>query len=184
MLTYHDLYEIVRKEKYGEVLQLLPKYFILDFREYIKDRKEQSSQQDSLFTDLIAKNKKQFENSLALFKELMLRRKKKILNLVFVAAETGIMKRDYENMLSFEKDMFDKFVKSLEEGDKEMLQTLYGEKNEQEKNALILFNQNIEQFVDMSGNPLGPFKSGEVAHLDKGVSQILVSGGKASFIDE
>ena len=57
---------------------------------------------------------------MAIFKELVLRRKKKLLNLVFVAAETGIMKRDYENMLQFEKEIFDRLIKAFEEGDRFM----------------------------------------------------------------
>ena len=42
-----------------------------------------------------------------LFKELMLRRRKKILNLVLIAAETGISKQDFNNMLSLEKEKID-----------------------------------------------------------------------------
>src|SRR3989344_6074690 len=99
MLSYNDLYEVLRKEKYSELLQILPKNFLLDFCEYLVDKKEQSSKDDGLFVDSVMKSRKQVENSLAIFKELILRRKKKILNLVFVAAETGIMKRDYEIML-------------------------------------------------------------------------------------
>jgi len=115
-----------------------------------------------------------------------LRRKKKLLNLVFVAAETGIMKRDYENMMPFERDVFDKIVKAFEEGDKSLARVMNGKKEgeEADKMKLILFNQNIEQFVDMSGNVIGPFVSGELANLEGQVSEILVSGGKASFIDE
>ncbi len=113
MISYNELYELVRKEKFSDGLQVLPKNFIEGFSEYIAVTKEQGNTDDGLFADSIAKSKKQFENSIALFKELMLRRKKKLLNLVFVAAETGIMKRDYENMLGFERELFDKFVRAF-----------------------------------------------------------------------
>jgi len=66
--------------------------------DYLSDKKQESSSDDDLFGDNVAKSKKQLENSVALFKELIRMRKKKLLNLVFVATETGIMKRDYENM--------------------------------------------------------------------------------------
>ena|SRR3989338_10839459 len=185
MLTYNDLYEILRKEKYGEALQTLPKNFISDFLEYLNAQKEQSSKDEGLFIDTVIKSKKQLENSISLFKELVLRRKKKLLNLVFVATETGLMKRDYENMLSHERDVFDKLVKGFEEGDKELAKILSGRKEkEKEKFRMIMFNQNVEQFVDLSGNTIGPFTSGELANLDTEVSQILVSGGKANFVDE
>ncbi|MBI2631497.1 DNA replication complex GINS family protein [Candidatus Pacearchaeota archaeon] len=186
MLDYNTLYEILRKEKYSDALQQLPKNFLEEFSEYISGKKELTVKDDDLFTDTSIKAKKQLENSLALFRELILRRKKKILNLVFVAAETGIMKRDYENMLSFEKEIFDKLVKAFEEGDKEISKTLNGKKGliDQEKNKLILFNQDIEKFVDMTGNIIGPFKSGELVNLDSSVSEILVQSGKANFVDE
>jgi len=68
MLTYHDLYEIVRKEKYSELLQKLPDSFLLDIGEYLKDRREQSMQEEGLFAESGAKNKKQLENSISLFR--------------------------------------------------------------------------------------------------------------------
>lgn len=185
MLNYNDLYELLRKEKYSEVLQVLPKNFIDEFSEYIAMQKEQSSQDDSLFSDSVARSKKQFENSIALFKELMLRRKKKLLSLVFVAAETGIMKRDYENMLGFEKEIFDKLVRAFEDGEKELTSLLHGKRAmDKEKQTMIIFTQDVEQFVDMQGKVLGPFTSGQLANLDRQVSELFISSGKARIVDE
>jgi DNA replication initiation complex subunit (GINS family) len=185
MLTYNDLYELLRKEKFNEALQLLPKNFLEDMSEYLSEKREQSEKDDSLFTDSIAKTKKQLENSIAIFKELVLRRKKKLLNLVFVAAETGIMKRDYENMLPFERDLFEKMVKAFEESDKEMMSIFALKKTEGgKKYRMIIFNQDVEQFVDMAGGLAGPFAAGELVNLESDVAEILVSGGKAGFVDE
>lgn len=185
MITYNELYDILRKEKFNEGLQQLPKGFLEDIAEYINEKKEQSEKDSSLFSDSVAKTKKQLENSVAIFKELMLRRKKKLLNLVFVAAETGIMKRDYENMLSFERELFEKMVKSFEEGDKEISKIFSTKINkESKKYRMVIFNQNVEQFVDMAGNLAGPFAAGELVNLENGVADIFVSGGKAGFVDE
>ncbi len=185
MLTYQDLFEIVRKEKYSEMLQQLPKNFHLEFVDYLQSKKEASPSETDLFMDSTLKAKKQLENSLALFKELILRRKRKLLNLVFVAAETGLLKRDFENMLPFEQALFEKLVKAFEEGERELTQLLQGKRElPLNKNSLILFTQNIEQFVDMSGRPVGPFNAGQLANLEKDVSQILVSSGKANYVDE
>ena len=184
MISYNDIYEILRKEKYAENLQQLPKDFVMQLAEFLNERKDQSNKEDDLFADSTLKSKKQLENSIAIFKELILRRKKKLLNLVFVAAETGIMKRDYENMLTFEREVFDKLVKAFEEGDKELLNMMNGKKEDGEKNKMIMFNQNVEQFIDMSGKIVGPFNSGQIANIESQVSDILVSGGKAQFIDQ
>ncbi len=185
MITYNDLYELLRKEKYNEQLQLLPKDFLLEIVAFFQQQKNSLVDNETSFLEGAAKSKKQFENSIALFKELILRRKKKILGLVFVATETGIMKRDYENMLPFEREIFDSLIKTFEHGDKELARLLHGEKTvEKEKQAIVIFNQNIEQFVDMGGNLIGPFNAGELAHLATEVCSILVSSGKANYVDE
>lgn len=185
MLNYNDVYEVLRKEKYSEILQPLPKDFLKDIGEYLNDRKEQSVKDEDMFNESVLKNKKQLENSIALFKEIILRRKKKLLNLVFVATETGIMKRDYENMMPFEKQMFDNLVRAFEEGDK-MLNRIMQGKNEthKEENTMIIFSQDVDKFIDMSGNTIGPFASGELANLDRVVSEILIADGKARKVDD
>lgn len=185
MLNYSDLYEVLRREKINETLQPMEQNFILEYASYLNEINQNILNISDMFSDFYIKNKKQIENAIAIFRELMLRRKKKILSLVFVAAETGIMKRDYENMLSFERDVFDKLVKAFEEGDKELSKLIIGKKEkDKEKFRMIMFNQNIEQFVDMSGGVLGPFATGELANLKSEVAGILVSGGKAHFVDE
>lgn len=185
MLNYNDLYELLRKEKYAENLQPLDKSFLIDFTAYLKKLREESSVESDLFSDAVSQSKKQLENSIALFKGLILRRKKKLLNLVFVAAETGIMKRDYENMFDFERKIFDNLVKAFEDGDKDLSLVLNGKRHgDGEQQRLILFHEDTEQFVDMDGNLIGPFKKGDLAHLHAKVGEVLVSGGKASFVDE
>src|SRR3989338_6404281 len=146
MINYNDLYEILRKEKYSEVLQTVPKNFVKDVSDYFGDKKVEGGAEGDLFQDSILKAMKQLENAISLFRELMLRRKKKILNLVFVAAETGIMKRDYENMLDIEKEAFEKMVKAFEECDKELSKMLRNKKDKKEVNKMILFRQSVDQY--------------------------------------
>lgn len=185
MIGYNDLYEILRKEKYSEQLQNLPKKFIEEFKEYLEENKPSESQGGDLFSDSIAKSKKQLENAISIFRELMLKRKRKILNLVFVAAETGIMKRDYENMLPVEKEVFEELVKVFEQGDKEISKILSGEKaQKKETHRMIIFKEDIDPFVDHTGNTIGPFKSGQLANLEAEVAQIFIKGGKAKIVDE
>lgn len=186
MIGYNELYEILRKEKYSEQLQSLPKKFIEEFRDYLEEQKQSTTPTTDIFSETAIKSKKQLENSIALFRELILKRKRKILNLVFVATETGIMKRDYENMLPIEKETFENLIKTFEKGDKEITKILNGSKESkaQEKNKMVLFKENVEPFVDHTGSTIGPFKSGELVNLDSAIAGILVSGDKAAFIDE
>ena len=120
MITYNELYDALRKERYSEQLQPIPKRFINEVAAYLKDKKAIAEKESDDFSEAVTKTKKQFENSIAIFKELILRRKKKILELAFIATETGISKRDFENMLAVEKESFDDIMKSLEKGKKNL----------------------------------------------------------------
>ncbi|MBU0977865.1 MAG: hypothetical protein KKD18_05605 [Nanoarchaeota archaeon] len=185
MVGYNELYEILRKEKYSEQLQSLPKKFVEEFKEYLEENKPLASKEGDLFADSVAKSKKQLENAISIFRELLLKRKRKILNLVFVAAETGIMKRDYENMLPVEKGVFESLVKVFEQGDKEISKVLNGEKaKKEEKNKMVIFKENVEPFIDHTGATIGPFKSGQLANLKTEIAQVFIKGGKARLVEE
>ncbi len=185
MLAYNDIYEALRKERYSEQLQQLGKNFVQEVSAYLKEKKAISEKSDDIFSDAISKTKKQFENAISMFKELMLRRKKKLLNLAFVAAETGISKRDYENMLAFEKEVFDEIMKSMEQGDKNMAKLLNGqEQEEKRKNKLITFLQDTDEFLGLDGEKAGPFKKGDIANLPVEIANILIVDNKAEAVEE
>ncbi len=186
MITYNELYDALRKERYSEQLQAIPKNFIKEVAAYLKDKKEIANKRDDDFSDTIIKTKKQLENSVAIFRELILRRKKKILELAFVAAETGISKRDFENMLLVEKEAFDGIMKSLEKSDKKINEMLKGmdEDEGKGKNKMIVFVEDVEEFLDLEGNKMGPFKKGDVANIPAEISGILIIDKKAEAIGE
>lgn len=183
MITYNDIYEALRKERYSEQLQPMTKKFLKDVAEYFQEKKE-SSTDNNLLSESVMKSKKQFENAITMFKELMLRRKKKILNLVFIAAETGLTKRDSENMLQFEKTLFESLITSMEISDRELAQSMKNEEIiETKKNSIILFKERVEEFLDLEGNKTGPFNSGEIASMNPDIAKILISSGKAENVE-
>lgn len=184
MLTYNEIFEALRKERYSEQLQPLPKDFIKEVATYLKDKEEIANRDNNLFSENVKKTKKQFENAISIFKELMLRRKKKLLELAFVSAETGISKRDFDNMLLFEKEVFDKIMKALNEGDKEIEKILSGKESEEiGKHKLIIFKKDAEEFLDLEGNKMGPFKSGDIVNLAQEIANILIVDNKADPVD-
>lgn len=186
MITYNDLYESLRKERYSEQLQPLQKNFIKEVALYLKEKEGLAKKDDNLFSENVKKTKKQLENAISIFRELLLRRKKKLLELAFVSAETGISKRDFENMLPSERDIFDKIMKALSEGDKENEKTLNGEMQEAggNKNKLVIFKQSTEEFLDLEGNKLGPFSEGDIVNLPQEIANILIVDNKADPVDE
>ena len=181
MITYNDLYETLRKERYSEQLQPLSKKFISDVSNYIAEKKKLANQGGDFFSDEVAKVKKQLENANSIFKELMLMRKKKLLGLVFVASETGINKRDFENMLDFEKKMFDDMVKCVESTESQV-SMLLNAKSENNVKQGIVFREDTGEFMDLNGEMLGPFKKGDKTELQKDIVKILVEDGKAEMV--
>ncbi|MEK6894571.1 MAG: hypothetical protein AABX10_03850 [Nanoarchaeota archaeon] len=178
MMKYEDLYEILRREKTNEGLQKLPNDFMRDFSEFIHNNKKAITNSGDFFADEIIRDKKQYENSMVIFKELMLRRKRKLLNLVFVANETIIMKKDFENMLSFEKDLFDILIRSVEQTDKLISMLLLN--GHVEKDIInLLITEDVESFVSMNGDFVGPFVKGQNTSLDKKIADILIGNSKA-----
>ena len=184
MITYDDIYEAARKERYSDQLQSLGKNFVEEVAEYLKDKKEMASKEDDVFSDVIAKTKKQLENAVTLFNELMLRRRKKILNLVLIAAETGISKQDFENMIGFEKTLFEEMMKTIDFTDNRVREILNGKKQEKGQNELIMFKTNVEKFMDLEGGNLGPFEKGQMANIPKTIAKILVDDGKAEVMEK
>jgi DNA replication initiation complex subunit (GINS family) len=184
MITYNDIYEAARKERYSSQLQPIPKNFVEEVANYLKEKKEIASKQDDDFSDVIMKTKKQLENAITLFKELMLRRRKKILNLVLIAAETGISKQDFDNMLAFEKDLFEDFMKNIDISDKRVSEVLNGGKVQESKNELVVFIENVEEFMDLEGGKMGPFEKGQIANIPKEIAKILIDDSKADIIEK
>ena len=184
MITYNDIYEALRKEKYAEQLQTLPANFISAVSQYLKEKKDFSSKEDDMFSEIIMKTKKQFENAVFIFKELMLRRKKKLLNLAFIATETGISKRDFENMLPVEKELFDKIIVSMEKADKEIASILNGKADLEIKNKLVVFKEDMDEFMGMPGEKFGPYKKGDIANIPREVVKILHDASKVEFVEK
>lgn len=183
MITYNDLYETARKERYSKQLQKLPKDFVNSVADYLKEKKEIVNKDEDVFSDMVIKTKKQLENATTLFKEVIVGRRKKILNLVLVAAEVGISKQDFDNMLTFEKTLFDDLMRCIEKSDKNINDLVNGGNSLEEKNELLVFKEHVEEFVDLSGAKTGPFEIGDIANLPKEIAQILIDDGKAEIME-
>ena len=206
MITYNEIHEAVRKER-GEKLQLqpLPKNFIEEVATYLREKKEFSSKTNDDFSENSIKNKKQLENARTLFKELIFRRREKILHLLLIATETGTSKRDFENMLDFEAKMFENLLKSIESSDIQVNAMILNGRNEiksepphiaseetddreifeakkDDSKQFVIFVDEVNEFMDLNGEMLGPFQKGEKVELQKEIANILVDDKKAEYV--
>ncbi|MEK6820369.1 MAG: hypothetical protein AABX71_01540, partial [Nanoarchaeota archaeon] len=157
MITYNEIHDVRMREQTSRQLQKLPDSFMDDVKRYICEKREIASKESSGLSDVTAEAKKQLDNALTLFRELIRIRKKKILDLVLIAAETGISKQDFENMLDFEKELFENLMERVENTDKKIKDFFLSNQNKIE----ITFKEDVSDFMDMDGNKIGPFKKGE-----------------------
>lgn len=190
MITYNDIYEFARKERYSEQLQPIPKNFIKEVADYLKEKKEIASKDNGFedtnnFSDANVKTKKQLENAVTLFRELIIRRRKKILGLVLIASETGISKQDFENMLQIEKELFEEIMGCVENSDKDLNSLVSGNgKEKTSDNHMVLFIDDVEEFLDINSEKMGPYEKGQIANIPKEIANILVQGKKAEIIEK
>lgn len=136
-----------------------------------------------MFDEITSRNKKILENALSNFKDLLTLRKKKILNLAFLASEVGINKKDYENMLNFEKELYESVVKSLTKADKDKKLEMHGDSQNEQKHKLVRFTEEVPAFLDMNGNEIGPFQKGEIANLDIELLEILSKDNRVEIME-
>ena len=184
MLTFSDIYEAMRKEKYSEQLQILPRKFLVEVADYFREKKEFLAKEDDLFSDMAIKNKKKLENAFSSFRDLLRLRKKKILNLAFVASQVGISKKDFENLLSFEKDLFEELVKALERAEKNQTADMSGVGGGDMKHRLVRFLEDVPEFLGVDGSDVGPFAKGEVANLESEIVEILEKDKRVEVIED
>ena len=185
MITYKDIYEAAKKERYSENLQPIPKNFVKDVAKYLKEKKDFSGKDEEVFSDTLIKTKKQLENDITLFQELLRRRRKKILNLVLIASETGISKQDFENMLLLEKSLFEDLMKCIECSDKKLNEALNGDKEEEVSgNLLIVFREDVSEFISPEGEKYGPYSEGDLANLPKQIANIFIEDEKANLMEK
>ncbi|NCN86636.1 DNA replication complex GINS family protein [archaeon] len=185
MITYKDIYEAAKKERYSENLQPIPKSFIKDVSKYLKEKREAASKEDDVFSDVLLKTKKQLENAITLFQELLRRRRKKILNLVLIASETGISKQDFENMLLLEKSLFEDLMQCIEKSDRKMNESLNGKKDEElQQNNLIVFLEDTPEFLSTTGEKFGPYLIGQFANIPKEIASVFLEDGKAELMEK
>jgi DNA replication initiation complex subunit (GINS family) len=180
MITYNNIHEARISEQTTDRLQKLPDNFIEDIKSYIREKKEIASKEDDEFSEIILKTKKQLENALTLFKEILRIRKKKILSLVLIASETGISKQDFENMLDFEKELFESLMESVEKSNNRLGKILSDKPNGKTK---VIFKEDVEEFAGLDGETIGPFKEGEEAEIPSEISEILLLDSKIEIIN-
>ncbi len=198
LITYDNLYEILRIEKYKKELQRIEKDFYEKTARYLNEKKtilQGYEAKDSIFaSQSITKTKRQLENAYMILKELYEKREGKIVQMALFNSRTNTTLPDTESLLEDERKFYNQITENLIGGRNGILiNVLNGKKpeikseikinlNEKTANKMVRILNEVQKFVGEDMNVYGPFKSEDVSNLPLKVAEILIKQNNAEEI--
>jgi len=165
-ITFELIRKIQREEQRVPKLSKLPEDFYNSLSAYLEQKR-------SLKED--RKTALEMKNIELLLEDIFNRRERKVLNFAIIAARTGIPP---ENLSAEERDFFDKIVDTIKQRRNDNLKKMLGEKKE-EFASLIVFKEDVPEFVALDEKNYGPFKKGDIARLPDENMKLLIDRGFA-----
>ncbi|MBS3166678.1 hypothetical protein J4403_00540 [Candidatus Woesearchaeota archaeon] len=192
IITYESLYEILRREKFKEEIQELPKDFIKKVVNYLNDKAgiiETQEKKRSIFSGEVDRVKKEFLNIKKMIKELFERRERKIIDSAIMTARSG-GQLNFKNLLDEEKIFIESFYKNLCEYQRGfMLNLLEGVMPSQPKElkrvsdnvktkSLLKVTSAIPMFVGPDERIYGPFEAEDIISIPQEIKEVLIKRNK------
>lgn len=203
-ITFETLYNLLLKEKKSGELQEIDPSFFEDLLGYLKEKQKSLTQfktDDLIFSVERQKKLKEITNIKNLVKDILEKRAQKITDLAFLSVRTGQKGTDLRLMLSEEKVLYnalEEFYSSYKRAvldklfifEKPDISILESKKEEPTKTEckkgllLVRFKLPVPQFVDNSGEMIGPFREDDIASLPCDIAEILIEKQRAEQIQE
>lgn len=203
-ITFETLYNLLLKEKKSGELQEIDSSFFEDLLGYLKEKQKSLTQfktDDLIFSVERQKKLKEITNIKNLVKDILEKREQKITDLAFLSVRTGQKGTDLRLMLAEEKALYnslEQFYSNykravldklfvFEKPDISLLESKSEEpiKSDTKKGLLLVrFKLPVPQFVDNSGEIIGPFREDDVASLPYNIAEILIEKERAEQIQE
>lgn len=187
MVTYPEIFEILRREKYADKLQTLEKNFLSNVALYLKEKKtlleREREERPKFFNETLERTRKQLENARAMLRELFMIRERKVVELALIASKAGISKTDMKSMLENEKELFEAVLEKIKGCDEKFISIVEGIEKIKDEHILVKFKAEIPKFVDLRGHELGPFKQEDVANLPEKLAKALIKSKTVEVVD-
>ncbi|MEM5793938.1 MAG: hypothetical protein QXS48_03255 [Candidatus Aenigmatarchaeota archaeon] len=163
-ITFEVIRKIQREEQNSPKLTKLPENFYQKLTLYLEQKRKVSEENRKVAIEL--------KNVKALIEDIFNRRERKIINQAIITVRTQIPP---ENLTEEEKEFFDILVKTIGERRKRILGQIFSEKKEEEN--LVVFKEDVPQFIGSDEKIYGPFKKGDIAKLPEENVRILKERG-------
>lgn len=167
-ITFELIRKIQREEQRLPKLTKLPENFYLNINSYLQQKRKIAESKEDRKGELESKNIER------LIEDIFNRRERKILNQALIAARTNIPP---ENLTDEEKEFFDGLIGIIKERRLDILKMLSEEKEEIVN--LIVFKEDVPEFVASDMKTYGPFKKGDIAKLPDDNIKVLLERGIA-----
>ena len=196
IITYENLYEILRREKYRSELQKLDSNFYQSVVKYLKEKTailESQSKKDSIFASTeVQKTQTQLKNVQKILKELYEKRENKIIQFALFTSRSQNI-QDTSIMLPEEEALYNHMRKALDTHRDGILLNLLQNKlpevalfeqkdlkiEEKTDTLSIKIIEDIPAFVGPDLKTYGPYLKGTMQDIPKDVAQLLVQTNQA-----
>lgn len=168
-ITFELIRRIQREEQRVPKLTKLPENFYQNISSYLQ-KKRKLEEKEERKTALEVKNIER------LIEDIFNRRERKILNQALISARTNIPP---ENLTEEEKVFFEVLVNSIKERRVNILNTVLQAVEKEELASLIIFKEDVPEFVGSDLKSYGPFKKGDIARLPEENMKVLIERGIA-----
>ena len=153
-ITFELIRRIQREEQSSPKLTKLPKQFYENVRAYLEQKRKITNRKVAL----------EVKNVERLVEDIFNRRERKIFNLALITVRTAIPP---ENLTDEEKAFFNKLIAILKDRRESLLKQLLSESDTgtEQQATLIVFKEDVPEFVGADMRSYGPFKKGDIARL-------------------
>lgn len=164
MLTYESIRKILDEEKATGRLTIIPDTFFNDALAYL-DKKAK-----------VAEEEWKLDSARRRLQDIMELRERKIMNSAVNSVKANV---SVDNLTAEEKEFFSSLVFII----KKFRQNLQKTMDLKEKEELVVFLQDVQQFVGTNLKNYGPFRSGDLATVPKPVAELVVKKGAGEMAE-
>ena len=196
IITYENLYEILRREKYRSELQKLDSNFYQSVVKYLKEKTailESQSKKDSIFASTeVQKTQTQLKNVQKILKELYEKRENKIIQFALFTSRSQNI-QDTSIMLPEEEALYNHMRKALDTHRDGILLNLLQNKlpevalfeqkdlkiEEKTDTLSIKILEDIPEFVGPDLKTYGPFQKDNIQDVPLDIANLLIQTNQA-----
>ena len=168
-ITFEFIRRIQREEQRIQKLTKLPDNFYNTVSAYMQQKKKITLNEDR-------KGSLEFKNIERLVQDIFDRRERKILNLAIISARTGIPP---ENLTEEEKEFFNLLSGTIKRRRDESVQKIFGGQSKEDIATLLVFKEDVPEFLGSDMKNYGPFKKGDIAKLPDDNMRVMIQQGVA-----